>query len=154
MQRSKSSQLVILMIAALSSVVPAVAQRGDDAERASKNGKTEGSVEGVDVTLEYGRPNVKSREIWGGLVPYDKVWRSDLCLQVDGVSFVSAAVVKPGERLTFNSLTFVVENEMILVTAPKREAPSALMLSKSPVMLCHSSIASAPARSSSTGWAS
>ena len=67
-----SSVVIVLLLA----VVPAVAERGDDAERASKNGKTEGSIGGVDVTLEYGRPNVKNREIWGGLVPYDKVWRT------------------------------------------------------------------------------
>ena len=67
-----SSVVIVLLLA----VVPAVAERGDDADRASKNGKTEGSIEGVDLTLENGRPNVKSREIWGGLVPYDKVWRT------------------------------------------------------------------------------
>ena len=26
--------------------------------------------------MEYGRPNVKERKIWGGLVPYGKVWRT------------------------------------------------------------------------------
>lgn len=54
----------------------AAAQRGDDSERASKNGRTEGEIDGVGIVLEYGRPNVKGREIWGGLVPYDEVWRT------------------------------------------------------------------------------
>jgi hypothetical protein len=53
--------------------LPSFAQRGDDAERASKNGKAAGTIDGVEVTVEYGRPNVKGREIWGGLVPYGKV---------------------------------------------------------------------------------
>src|SRR5512134_3901794 len=30
----------------------------------------------TDVTITYSRPGVKGREIWGGLVPYDKVWRT------------------------------------------------------------------------------
>jgi hypothetical protein len=58
------------------SVMPAVAQRGDDTKRLSKNGKAEGTIDGVNVTLEYGRPKVKDRVIWGGLVPFDKVWRT------------------------------------------------------------------------------
>ncbi|NIS39133.1 DUF2911 domain-containing protein [Candidatus Saccharibacteria bacterium] len=30
----------------------------------------------TDVTITYSRPGVKGREIWGGLVPYDKIWRT------------------------------------------------------------------------------
>ena len=28
------------------------------------------------ITVTYHRPNVKGRKIWGGLVPYDQVWRA------------------------------------------------------------------------------
>lgn len=52
------------------------AERGDDANRKSKNGALRELVDGVAVTLEYGRPNVKDRKIWGGLVPWDQVWRT------------------------------------------------------------------------------
>lgn len=54
----------------------AVAERGDDTDRASKNGMTQGEIDGVGIIVEYGRPKVKGREIWGGLVPYGKVWRT------------------------------------------------------------------------------
>lgn len=30
----------------------------------------------TDVTLEYSRPSMKGRTIYGGLVPFDKVWRT------------------------------------------------------------------------------
>lgn len=30
----------------------------------------------TDITVDYSRPAVKGRTIWGGLVPYDKVWRT------------------------------------------------------------------------------
>lgn len=56
--------------------LPAAAQRDDDSSRASKNGKLEGQIEDVAVVVEYGRPNVKGREIWGGLVPFGSVWRT------------------------------------------------------------------------------
>jgi len=34
------------------------------------------SVGTTDVTIDYHRPGVKGRPIWGALVPYDKVWRT------------------------------------------------------------------------------
>lgn len=30
----------------------------------------------TDITMKYSRPGVKGRVIWGGLVPYDSVWRT------------------------------------------------------------------------------
>ncbi|MCU1231858.1 MAG: hypothetical protein JWO97_4742, partial [Acidobacteria bacterium] len=30
----------------------------------------------TDITINYSRPGVKGRAIWGALVPYDKVWRT------------------------------------------------------------------------------
>ena len=30
----------------------------------------------TDITIKYSRPGVKGRTIWGGLVPYDQVWRT------------------------------------------------------------------------------
>lgn len=35
-----------------------------------------GTVGNVQVTVDYGSPAVKGREIWGGLEPYGKVWRA------------------------------------------------------------------------------
>jgi len=74
MQSTKKT-LMILAVALLIAL-PLAAQRGDDADRVSKNGRTEGEVAGVGVVIEYGRPNVKEREVWGGLVPYGEVWRT------------------------------------------------------------------------------
>jgi hypothetical protein len=38
--------------------------------------KAENTVNGVQITINYHSPKVKDRTIWGGLVPYDKVWRT------------------------------------------------------------------------------
>lgn len=67
-----SAFATLLVLAA----VPALAVRGDDAKRLSKNGHAEGTAGGVGVVIEYGRPNVKGRVIWGDLVPWGKVWRT------------------------------------------------------------------------------
>jgi hypothetical protein len=74
----KRVSVIVLLLAAflIVSVMPAVAERGDDTKRLSKNGKVEGTIGGVNITIEYGRPKVKGRTIWGGLVPFDKVWRT------------------------------------------------------------------------------
>ena len=37
---------------------------------------TSAVVGGNRVTITYGRPYMKGRQIWGGLVPYGKVWRT------------------------------------------------------------------------------
>ena len=50
--------------------------RGDDADRPSKNGRTDGAIDDVDINITYGRPNVKDRIVWGGLVGYGSVWRA------------------------------------------------------------------------------
>lgn len=50
--------------------------RGDDAGRKSKNGKLDTEISGVRVVVQYGRPQVSGRTIFGDLIPYGKVWRT------------------------------------------------------------------------------
>ena len=116
MRCSKSSVFLVLIVAVMLGVVPSLAQRGDDADRASKNGRTEGSIEGVDVTLEYGRPNVKSRAIWGGLVPYDQVWRTG-ANEATAIT-ISQDVVVEGKELTagtYGLFTIPGESEWVVI---------------------------------------
>jgi hypothetical protein len=87
----------VVIVTVIMTTLPALAQRGDDTNRLSKNGKTEGVVDGVEIVLEYGRPKVKGREIWGGLVPYDKVWRTG-ANEATTISF-SADVMIEGKTL-------------------------------------------------------
>src|SRR5258706_2058553 len=44
--------------------------------RVSKKAVVTQTIGTTDLTLTYSRPGVKSREIWGALVPYDKPWRT------------------------------------------------------------------------------
>jgi len=43
---------------------------------ASPRDSVSGTVGASTITINYGSPSVKGRKIWGGLVPYDTVWRT------------------------------------------------------------------------------
>jgi len=45
-------------------------------ERRSPHETVKGTIDGAQVTIEYGRPYMKGRQVEGGLVPYDRVWRT------------------------------------------------------------------------------
>lgn len=107
-----------LMLIALLALValPVLAGRGDDANRKSKNGKTAGTIDGVEVTVEYGRPNVKDREIWGALVPYGKVWRTGAD-EATAITF-GADVLVEGQALaagTYGLFTIPGESEWTFI---------------------------------------
>ncbi len=93
----KFSLFFVVIVTVIMITLPGMAQRGDDTNRLSKNGKTVGVVDGVEIVLEYGRPKVKDREIWGGLVPYDNVWRTG-ANEATTISF-SADVMIEGKTL-------------------------------------------------------
>ncbi len=48
----------------------------DKSKRPSPPATATGKVGGATITIDYSSPAVKGRKIWGGLVPYDKVWRA------------------------------------------------------------------------------
>jgi len=53
-----------------------VAQAQINTPDASPAAKLEQKVGLTDVTVTYSRPSMKGRTIFGGLVPYDKLWRT------------------------------------------------------------------------------
>ena len=46
------------------------------AQKPSPAATATGTVAGSEIKVNYSSPSVKGRKIWGGLVPYDKVWRT------------------------------------------------------------------------------
>lgn len=46
------------------------------AQPASPAATATGKVGDATITVTYSSPSVKGRQIWGGLVPYDQVWRA------------------------------------------------------------------------------
>lgn len=68
----KLSFLVVLAVAATS----AMAQQQIRTPRPSPKASLTQTVGITDVSINYSRPGVKGRQIWGALVPFDKVWRT------------------------------------------------------------------------------
>ncbi|MDO5980865.1 DUF2911 domain-containing protein [Flavivirga spongiicola] len=52
----------------------------------SPKGNTEIVIEGVEISVDYSRPYKKGRDIFGGLVPYNKYWRTGANLATE-ISF-------------------------------------------------------------------
>ncbi len=66
--------ILFFLITAVTTLV-AYAQ-DDKADRPSPPAQATATVDGTTVTIEYSQPSVKGREIFGGLEPYGKVWRT------------------------------------------------------------------------------
>jgi Protein of unknown function (DUF2911) len=75
MNKIKSALAIALIVA---SALPLMAQQ----KRISPHETISSMIDGNRVTIVYGRPYTKdpksgeARKIWGGLVPYGKVWRT------------------------------------------------------------------------------
>lgn len=55
---------------------PSIPVRGNNAPRVSPNAMVGQTIGTTIVTLTYGRPSVRDRVIFGGLVPFGQVWRT------------------------------------------------------------------------------
>lgn len=77
MLTNKLFSLIAALSLALLMVLPVAAQeRSNDSPKASPNAAVSQTIGTTEVSLTYGRPSVNEREIFGGLVPYDEVWRT------------------------------------------------------------------------------
>jgi Protein of unknown function (DUF2911) len=78
--------------------------QGKDEVRISPKAKVEQIVGFTTVTIDYSRPGVKGREIWGGLVPYNTVWRAG-ANEATKITFSSDVIVN-GKKLKAGSYGF------------------------------------------------
>lgn len=51
-------------------------ERANNEARVSPNAAVSQTIGTTDVTITYGRPSVKGRQVFGGLEPYGEVWRT------------------------------------------------------------------------------
>ncbi len=75
----KKSRILLTTLAALFlslAVAPAFAQSIWELTRVSQKQKVTQTIGITEVTIDYHRPLVKGRRIWGELVPYGEVWRA------------------------------------------------------------------------------
>jgi hypothetical protein len=65
-----------VVLAGLLALTAAAARADVATPRVSPNATVTQTIGITDFTVTYSRPGVKSRTIWGDLVPYDKPWRT------------------------------------------------------------------------------
>jgi hypothetical protein len=66
-----------LILAVVGVLMTSLTWAQDKSKRPSPPATATGKVaSGATITIDYSSPAVKGRKIWGGLVPYDKVWRA------------------------------------------------------------------------------
>jgi hypothetical protein len=114
------SFLVIAAIAA--STLPLAAQQ----KRVSPHETVSGVIDGSRVTVTYGRPYTKdprsgdARKIWGGLVPFGKVWRT-------GADEATTLITQ--KPLVFGDTT-VPAGAYTLYTLPQEDGTAKLIINK------------------------
>lgn len=68
---------ILLIMFQLIAVQAAFSQEEDTTKkRKSPKAITTQEIGQTMVSIEYSQPSVKDRKIWGGLVPYNKIWRT------------------------------------------------------------------------------
>jgi hypothetical protein len=77
MARGASTPMKHWILSGVSLAVAAALSVGaQPKQRASPHETTSGVIAGKKITIEYGRPYVKGRNVWSDLAPFGKVWRT------------------------------------------------------------------------------
>ncbi len=98
-------QLLLLIISLVMISSQSYAQN-DKKVRISPKAAVIQTVGFTEVRIDYNRPGVKERVIWGGLVPYNKVWRAGAN---EATKFTFSTDVKiNGKTLKAGSYSFFV----------------------------------------------
>lgn len=74
--RNRMFSIAAALATTLALAGPATAQTTLDLPRPSPKATVTQTVGLTEVSISYCRPGVKARTIWGGLVPFDQVWRT------------------------------------------------------------------------------
>jgi hypothetical protein len=73
----KTTMTKILFLTLMGVFISSMIRAQDDkSKRPSPPATATGKVMSATITIDYSSPSVKGRKIWGGLVPYNKVWRT------------------------------------------------------------------------------
>lgn len=86
-----------ILIALFFAVDSAAQERTTDRVLASPNASVSQTIGLTNVSLTYGRPSVRDREIFGGLVPFNRVWRTG-ANESTAITFTDDVLIE-GERV-------------------------------------------------------
>jgi len=97
--------------------VPAAGIVAAQQKRASPHETVKATIDGATVSVTYGRPSMKGRKIFGGLVPYGQVWRTGAdeatILETDKALMFGPLHVNPG-KISLYSLIDEKEWKLVL----------------------------------------
>lgn len=109
----------VLMLALVS--VSAIAQeRGNKEARVSPNASVSQTIGTTEITITYGRPSINDRNIFGGLVKYDQVWRTG-ANESTAITFSDDVMIE-GEEVkagTYSLYSVPGENEWTIIINSK-----------------------------------
>lgn len=71
MKKIKKTYLFLIAV-----ILSASAYSQTPKPRVSPPDSVSGKIGNATIAIHYSKPSVKGRKIWGGLVPYDSVWRA------------------------------------------------------------------------------
>jgi Protein of unknown function (DUF2911) len=78
-------------------------------KRASPHETVKATIDGANVSVTYGRPYMKGRKIFGGIVPYGQVWRTGAdeatILETDKALMFGPLHVNPGKISLYSLIT-------------------------------------------------
>jgi tetratricopeptide (TPR) repeat protein len=125
----------------------AFAQPLFDTPRVSPTASVTQRVGITDITIDYHRPGVKNRDIWGTLVPYDQVWRAganeNTTITFSDAVFISDTRIEAG---TYGLHVLPTENDWTFILSHQasawgsfsyEEAEDAVRVTVSPVDIPH-----------------
>jgi hypothetical protein len=98
---AKAILFTVLLVGSLS--ITGYSQKKEEV-RISPKASVEQTVGFTNIAIDYGRPGVKGRTIWGGLVPYNAVWRAG-ANEATKITF-STDVKIDGKKLKAGSYSF------------------------------------------------
>jgi hypothetical protein len=110
------------MVGVSVSLLSSVAMSQLDLPRPSPSAKVSQVVGLTEVSVDYSSPAVKGRPIWGGLVPYDQMWRTG-ANQATKISFSKDVVFagKPVPAGTYALFTIPTKDAWTVVLSKKAD---------------------------------
>ncbi|MGE0815626.1 MAG: DUF2911 domain-containing protein [Vicinamibacterales bacterium] len=94
-RRAYMGAAIVAVVAVAAGIVAAQEQR------VSPHETVKGTIDGANVSITYGRPAMKGRKIFGGLVPYGQIWRTGAdeatVLETDKALMFGPIHVNPGK---------------------------------------------------------
>src|SRR5436305_7473040 len=92
--------------AVLSVLAMALTACAQDKKPASPPAQASATVGGKKVIIDYSAPSMRGRKIFGGLVPYGKVWRtganSATTLTTEGTMKIGDVTLAPGKYTLYS----------------------------------------------------